>query len=431
MERPCVAALPPQKLGRGRRAPRLPGLCFSFASAHNPGVAPLVSASALGTAPRRAQPTSRFARSFASRPLPHGASWGAALWLLAACSNGPSGPADAQGSSSGVPSSPDGERAPAAAAPAPRASRSEEAPPAAAGVEGTPASPDSAGEGAPEVSGPPALEGEDAPSSAAEAGSAESGSSEEAAPAAPAEGEATGADVAEPVNHVFLLLGQSNMAGYASAQASDRTEDPRITVLGFDDCQETGRRADEWDIAAPPLHECWNGAVGPGDWFAKTLLAALPEQDTIGLVPCALSGRAVEVFMQGPGTEFDWIVGRARAAQAAGGVIEGMLFHQGESNCTDPNWPGKVQTLVRDLRAELGLGDVPFLAGELPYAGNCSAHNSLVARLPELIPNAGVVSAQGLAVDPADTQWNLHFGHDETVELGRRYATSMIEALGL
>jgi len=221
------------------------------------------------------------------------------------------------------------------------------------------------------------------------------------------------------------------MAGYAQARDADRVEDPRVSVLGFDDCPATGRAADQWDTASPPLHECWNGAVGPGDWFAKTLLENLPEGDSIALVPCALSGKAIEVFMKGKDTQYDWIVRRAKAALAAGGRIDGILFHQGESNCGSPAWPAQVKTLVNDLRADLQLGEIPFLAGELPYAGNCARHNAQVAELPALIANTHVVSAEGLAVDPKDTRWNLHFGHDETVELGRRYAETMRAALGL
>ena len=119
---------------------------------------------------------------------------------------------------------------------------------------------------------------------------------------------------------------------------------------------------------------------------------------------------------------------RAKLAQQAGGVIEGILFHQGESNNGDPSWPGKVNTLVTDLRTDLGIGDVPFLAGELAYDGGCAGHNTLVNMLPTVVGNAYVVSASGLALDPADTQWHLHFGHDAQVSFGQRYAATMIEA---
>ncbi|WP_437661860.1 hypothetical protein [Sorangium sp. So ce1182] len=51
-------------------------------------------------------------------------------------------------------------------------------------------------------------------------------------------------------------------------------------------------------------------------------------------------------------------------------------------------------------------------------------------QLPGLLANAHVVSAEGLAIDPADT-WNLHLGHDAQVTLGTRYAEKRIDALGL
>lgn len=231
--------------------------------------------------------------------------------------------------------------------------------------------------------------------------------------------------------HVFLLLGQSNMAGYSRAEAEDKVEDERIQVLGFDNCSATGRAADEWDVAVPPLHECGPGALGPGDYFAKTLIEKLPEGDTIGLVPCALSGQAVEVFSKGT-DEYDWIIERAENAQQLGGVIAGLLFHQGESNCGNSAWPAAVQQLVEDLRADLTLGDdVPFLAGELPHESACGNHNPLVNQLPDRITNAHVVSAEGLELDPADTAWYMHFGRDAQVEFGERYEAKFVEVTGL
>lgn len=233
-----------------------------------------------------------------------------------------------------------------------------------------------------------------------------------------------------PKFHCFLLLGQSNMAGYALSQDSDKVEDPRVLVLGFDDNAYLGRKTDQWDVACPPLHASWLDAIGPGDWFGKTMIQKVPAGDTIGLIPCAISGECIETFRKGEGTKYDWIIHRAQLAQQKGGVIEGIILHQGESNNGDPNWPGKVRTLVEDLRKDLNLGDVPFIAGELLYSGGCAGHNKLVNQLPDLIKNCYVVSASDLVVDPTDTQWNLHFSHDSSVTLGKRYAETMIQALG-
>ncbi len=234
----------------------------------------------------------------------------------------------------------------------------------------------------------------------------------------------------EPVFHVFLLLGQSNMAGYPRPLDEDKVEDERIQVLGYNNCTATGRKKNEWAVAMPPLHNCSDG-LGPGDYFAKTLIDVLPEGDTIGLVPCAINGEKIETFMKEGGTKYDWIIERAKIAQDAGGVIDGILFHQGESNNGQLNWPDLVNTLVEDLKADLDLGDIPFLAGELLYSGSCVGHNKQIAKLPDVVTNAHVISADGLVVDPNDSEWELHFDHDSQVEFGKRYAAKMIEVLGL
>ncbi|WP_437932603.1 sialate O-acetylesterase [Sorangium sp. So ce291] len=103
--------------------------------------------------------------------------------------------------------------------------------------------------------------------------------------------------------HVFLLLGQSNMAGDPRSSNADKTENPRIKVLGFDDCAGTGRVEGHWDIAAPPLHECWNRAIGPGDDFAKTIIDRYLAQESVGLVPSAISGERVETLMKAGGAK--------------------------------------------------------------------------------------------------------------------------------
>lgn len=237
-------------------------------------------------------------------------------------------------------------------------------------------------------------------------------------------------DPQEAKFHCFLLLGQSNMAGYAKTEAADKVEDPRVLVLGYDNNAALGRVTDQWDVACPPLHPAWLDCIGPGDWFGKTMIQKVPQGDTIGLIPCAISGEKIETFLKNGGSKYNWIVNRAKLAQQKGGVIDGIIFHQGESNNGDTSWNGKVKTLVEDLRKDLNLGNVPFIAGELLYSGSCAGHNTLVNQLPSQISNCYVVSADGLVVDPSDTQYRLHFSHDSSVTLGKRYAEKMCQALG-
>lgn len=242
----------------------------------------------------------------------------------------------------------------------------------------------------------------------------------------------------DPHRWVFLLIGQSNMVGTPRPQAADLSTDPRIRVMGYADSGSPLRIHEVWTTAYPPLHNNWAG-VGPGDWFAKTLIEAVPEGVSIDLVPCAIAGVDIDMFRKGVVSSrrgeffvppddhwkgaYDWVVERARLAQRTG-VIKGILFHQGESNAGSPSWPGKVAEMVADLRSDLGLGEVPFLAGELLYSGPCAGHNAQVARLPGLVPGAVVVSAAGL-----EGQDRFHFDLAGQRELGRRYARALIPLL--
>jgi hypothetical protein len=190
-----------------------------------------------------------------------------------------------------------------------------------------------------------------------------------------------------------------------------------------------------WYVASPPLNRCWSG-IGPGDYFGKTMADAMPSAITIGLVPASVSGTPIELYQKSAPlgrngadipTQFTggyaWLLDLAKKAQEAG-VIKGIIFHQGETNTADPQWKFKVQEIVSDLRKDLGVGEVPFLAGELLYAdyGSCCHwHNPEINKLPDLIPNAYVISASGLA--GADT---AHFTTASYREFGKRYATVML-----
>lgn len=81
---------------------------------------------------------------------------------------------------------------------------------------------------------------------------------------------------------------------------------------------------------------------------------------------------------------------------------------------------------MSDLRADLALGDAPFLAGELYHEGCCSEHNALVAELVASVPSASLVSASGLTGFD-----QFHFDLPSQRELGRRYGAAMQRALVL
>jgi Carbohydrate esterase, sialic acid-specific acetylesterase len=238
---------------------------------------------------------------------------------------------------------------------------------------------------------------------------------------------AGGGATGEPVFHIFMLMGQSNMAGVAPAQASDKNTDERLKIWGG--CKQT---AGQWNLANPPLSDCPGGSginlstsVDPGIWFAKTLLKKLPAGDTVGLVGTAESGEKIETFLTG-GKHHDAIMKKIAAVKTAKNArFAGVIFHQGESNNTQGTWPGLVKQLYNEVKQAFGVNyDVPFILGELPAGGCCSAHNTRVHEAAQQLPMGSYVTQDGTKVMD-----QYHFDHASVVLMGTRYGDKMIEAL--
>jgi hypothetical protein len=237
----------------------------------------------------------------------------------------------------------------------------------------------------------------------------------------------------EPRTLVFLLFGQSNMWGVPNPTQEDVAINPRVEVLVVQACN--GRQVNQWIPAQPPLHGCagqigtgtGGPGLGPGDYFAKTVADAFPE-DTILLVPAAVPGVSINTFQRGQGN-YNTLVTRARLAQERG-TIAGMIFHQGETDNNQMDWPARVKTAVDALRADLGTGDVPFVVGELMPGGDFAAHNTnRISQLPGMITNTFIASSSGFTPLPNDGFGNLHFDLRSQREFGRRYGELMVDAL--
>lgn len=253
----------------------------------------------------------------------------------------------------------------------------------------------------------------------------------------------------DPNFHIYLCFGQSNMEGHARFEAQDTTNvSDRFKVLQSVDCSDLKRLKGNWYTAVPPLSRC-NTGLTPGDYFGRTLIAALPKEVKVGLINVAVGGCKIELFdkdnyqsytatapewMKGmigqyEGNPYGRLVEMAKIAQKTG-VIKGILLHQGESNTGDSLWTKKVKMVYNNLLKNLNLKEnsVPLLAGEVVHAdqgGICAGMNGIIGALPQVIPNAYVISSKGCTVH-AD---KLHFDAAGYRELGKRYADKMLSLL--
>lgn len=252
----------------------------------------------------------------------------------------------------------------------------------------------------------------------------------------------------DPNFYIFLSFGQSNMEGNARFEPQDTIANPRFQLLQAVDCPDLGREKGKWYPAVPPLSRC-NTGITPGDYFGRTLVENLPDSIRVGIINVSVGGCKIELFdkdnyktytatapdwMKGmiaqyDGNPYQRLVELGKLAQETG-VIKGILLHQGESNTGDQTWPTKVAGVYANLLADLSLepNSVPLLAGELVSAeegGKCASMNPIIGTLPEVIPNAYVISSQ----DCEAIKDGLHFSAAGYRLLGSRYGEKMTELL--
>ncbi|MFT7772691.1 sialate O-acetylesterase [Roseateles sp.] len=222
--------------------------------------------------------------------------------------------------------------------------------------------------------------------------------------------------------HIYLLMGQSNMAGRDTRDLAAQVDDPRILALTAD-----GR----WAVARDPIHAKTGRAepgVGPGIAFARELLGE-DRTRAVGLIPTAVGGTPLRRWVKG-GDLYEQALSRAREASRTG-VIRGVLWHQGETDAENPanaaSYGARLARMFQDLRQDLGRPELPIVVGEM-------GRFTLPARLPEAttvrgaqrhmraaLPNIGFADSTDLGHLGDD----LHFSADAARELGRRFAHAM------
>lgn len=229
--------------------------------------------------------------------------------------------------------------------------------------------------------------------------------------------------------HLFLLVGQSNMAGRGVIAPQDKVPNPRVLMLN---------QAGEWVPAVDPLHfdKPKAAGVGLGRSFALAVAEAEPGV-TIGLIPCAVGGSPISAWQPGefyqPTRSHPWDDAIARTDRALeSGTLKGILWHQGESDSSRelaPKYEARLHELIARFRSVLHAPDVPFIAGQLGQFPDSlwSDYKRQVDRaqrnLPQQVPHTAFVSSEGLKHKGDQT----HFDSDSYREFGRRYAAAYLE----
>lgn len=238
---------------------------------------------------------------------------------------------------------------------------------------------------------------------------------------------------AEPARmELYLLAGQSNMAGRGAVEAGDRVIHPRL--FAFD-------KSEHWVPAIDPIHfDKPIAGVGPGRSFGLAIADAHRSARTrIGLIPVAVGGSPITSWEPGAldvATKthpYDDALARARAAMKDG-ELKAILWHQGEADSKEGAsalYDQRLRALIARFRQDLGIPDLPVLIGQLgrfdakPWTAPWIRVDSVHRTLPTQLRNVAFVSAAGLT-DKGDT---VHFNSASARELGMRYAEAYLRMM--
>ena len=220
----------------------------------------------------------------------------------------------------------------------------------------------------------------------------------------------------------FLMIGQSNMAGRGNVGEVEPIKNPDCLML----------RMGRWQPLSEPVNpdrSIFSGRYRSGVCLASSFAdaAARALNKKIGLIPCADGGTKISEWLPG-GLLFDHAVMTAKLAMRTS-RLSGILWHQGESDCCsdeDLNAHGESFILVmRELRRELGIPELPIIVGELSENYDTSWRlldrpvkmNSSYRRACDELKVCAIAKSEGLTLKDD----GIHFDSASLRQFGNRY----------
>jgi hypothetical protein len=214
--------------------------------------------------------------------------------------------------------------------------------------------------------------------------------------------------------HIYLLIGQSNMAGRAPFTKEESSAIKGVYLFN---------NKEEWEPAKNPLNRYSTIRKGlnsqkmnPGFTFSKTMLKK-NKGISIGLIVNAKGGSSIKSWAKD--SKFYKEAVKRTTLALKSGLLKGILWHQGESDSKDSEYLSKLVALVKNLRNDFKSPNLPFVAGQV---NNVPLINQQIMKLPELVEFSGFTSSTGLT---AMDRW--HFDSKSMKLLGQRYAMKMLE----
>jgi len=228
---------------------------------------------------------------------------------------------------------------------------------------------------------------------------------------------------------IFIMAGQSNMAGRAQIEVQDRIENDRILSINSEN---------EVIVAQEPIHFYEPSGLGLdcGMSFGSKILEQVPNSVSILLIPTAIGGSSIEQWINDETHRGVQLLSnlkqRMRAARTHG-VIKGVLWHQGEGDAHEEQtiraYEGHMQELFEIFRAAAEEEHLPIVVGHL---GSFAVEQDRWDSINAAMDAYSLTDPFCEVVETADLDHKgdkRHFNSAAQRILGQRYAETMLKMI--
>lgn len=226
---------------------------------------------------------------------------------------------------------------------------------------------------------------------------------------------------------VFILAGQSNMAGRGKIEPIDTIQDSRIFTIN---------KERELILAKEPLHFYEPSMTGLdcGLSFGKELLKYIPDSISVLIIPTAVGGSSISQWINDSTFRSVTLLSNFKENIEIGkkyGTVKGILWHQGENDATAQEtieiYKKQLQKLFNLFRNSIDNNELPIIIGELGSFSetdtNWQAINSKIGEYVKTDPNSYFIKTNDLK-DKGD---RVHFDSEGQREIGKRFAERFIK----
>jgi len=226
---------------------------------------------------------------------------------------------------------------------------------------------------------------------------------------------------------VFVMAGQSNMAGRGLVAPQDTISNSRVLVLN---------KQGSMLLAKEPLHFYEPTMVGLdcGLSFGKRLIKDLPDHVSVLLLPTAVGGSSISQWLGDSIHRNVKLLSNFKEKVEIGkqyGTVKGVLWHQGESDANEKGMKShkeNLSKLFKIFRTVIGNENTPIIVGELgsfsKYKENWQKINEQINKYANSDLYCEVVSTSDLK-DKGD---RTHFNAAGQRTLGKRFASEFLDS---